>query len=110
MKMSELKSIDYINQINNIIHSNKRLACYVFVKKYEIEERIDKIYSSVPVEIMEAKALGNKPGFGEGLYNELKNFEIYLDDSLKIFNFCILNINKTEQLLKKIAGNISSGA
>lgn len=107
--MSELKTIDYINQINNIIHSNKRLACYVFVKKYDIEELIDKIYSSVPVEIMEAKALGSKTGFGEYLYNELKNFEVYLDNSLKVFNFCILNINKTEQLLRKIAENISSG-
>ena len=105
--MSEKSSRDCFNSILHIIESSPTFLGCAFVLKNDILVNIDKIYAVLPVEVIERKQQ-NVHKFNEKIYDNLKNFEILLDDSPRIFGLTVLRLRDVSILLQSISADLES--
>lgn len=113
----KFKTLEIINSIKKEINEAKSLPFpyYKLVKKNIILNYVDKLYACLPEDVQNARKylkehnydlekLNNKQ---EYIYDILKNFENYLDNTITFLHiFIVVNAKEFEEMLNKIKDNL----
>lgn len=109
------KSFEYLKDIEKLISESYDLPIfkgYKAVNKRGVEKLIDEIYANLPVDVQQARKylrdnqikidVSNN---GE-IYDNLKDLEIGLDNSMSFFQYVIMNVKWLERILDRIYANM----
>lgn len=86
---------------------------YKAVDKRGVEQLIDAIYATLPVDVQKARKYLQDINYEiknteqrSRVYDFLNKFELLIAKAMPLANFIIVNIRETENLLKQIADNL----
>ncbi len=109
------KSFEYLKDIEKLISESYDLPIfkgYKAVNKRGVEKLIDEIYANLPVDVQQARKylrdnqikidVSNN---GE-IYDNLKDLEIGLDNSMSFSQYVIMNVKWLERILDRIYANM----
>ena len=109
------KSFEYLKDIEKLISESYDLPIfkgYKAVNKRGVEKLIDEIYANLPVDVQQArKYLRDRQirvessNNGE-IYDNLKDLEIGLDNSMSFSQYVIMNVKWLERILDRIYANM----
>ena len=107
--MIELKSLEYLRNIDKKLVTSPQFMGFVFVDIKEIETNIDRIYANLPVDVLEARKINKSFEINPNTYNDLKNLEICLENTMYVFGFYrILKINEISLLIRNLYNDIGT--
>lgn len=109
------KTFDFLTDIERLILAAHPIfnTDYIVINKQEIEKLIDKIYESMPSDVLEAKKILRDKQINAGtntnnsdVYNKLKHFEVEIETSFSFMLYSIVNGRKIKNLVDQIYANL----
>ncbi len=109
------KTFDFLTDIERLILAAHPIfnTDYIVINKQEIEKLIDKIYESMPSDVLEAKKILRDKQINVGtntnnsdVYNKLKHFEVEIETSFSFMLYSIVNGRKIKNLVDQIYANL----
>ena len=109
------KTFDFLTDIERLILAAHPIfnTDYIVINKQEIEKLIDKIYESMPSDVLEAKKILRDKQINVGtntnnsdVYNKLKHFEVEIETSFSFMLYSIVNSRKIKNLVDQIYANL----
>lgn len=101
--MPEMKSVEYLRNIETTILASRQFCGLVILKVNKIIENIDRIYAALPTDTLEARKTNQSFDINPNTYNDLKRLEILLDNSMYLFGFYrIIKISEISSIIRSL--------
>lgn len=101
--MSELKSLEYLRNIERKIVTSLQFKGIVLVNIKEIVANIDRMYATLPVDVQEIRISNKSFELNPNTYNDLEKLELLLENSIYIFGFYrIIKISELSLIIRNI--------
>ena len=101
--MPEMKSVEYLRNIETMILANRQFMGFVIVRTDVIFENIDKLYANLPTDVLEIRKTDKSFEINPKTYDDIKLLEMHFYNGFLIFGVgTIVKLSEVSLLIRKI--------
>lgn len=107
--MVELKSLEYLRNIEATIMTSRRFGGFAIVRVNKVFDDIDRMYANLPVDVLEARKTDKSFEINPNTYDDLKKLEMCLYDGFPLLGIgTIVKLSEVGSLIHNIYDDLGA--